>query len=267
MAPRQAQAPLAINDLFREESHKGLGSSSGVQKPTVSAFVSKTSENQNRRFKKENILGTGSEAGGLYVFNIESDSQASSPNDDEGEPSGRNIGLESDSDDTAREKSSDNDQELMSSRQSKLPPKLNDYVLDSKASQHMHAPLQSYMDLGLRVLRYLKGTLGSSINFEKSEHMSLKATLFKSSAEAEYRSMAASTYMLHVVFSYCTFSPHFCENASGLSVGKLSLHFPPCQGPKWNKIKTKSVAEMVPVRKEKCNESFFTGRPLALSQK
>nr|GEX33166.1 ribonuclease H-like domain-containing protein [Tanacetum cinerariifolium] len=67
-------------------------------------------------------------------------------------------------------------------RQSKLPPKLNDYVLDSKA----------------RVLRYLKGTLGSGINFEKSEHMSLKkskkqATLFKSSAEAKYRSMAAAT--------------------------------------------------------------------------
>nr|GEY88969.1 ribonuclease H-like domain-containing protein [Tanacetum cinerariifolium] len=57
--------------------------------------------------KKENILGTDSEAGGLYVFNIES----SSPNDDEGEPSGRNIGLESNSDDTAREQSSDNDQE------------------------------------------------------------------------------------------------------------------------------------------------------------
>nr|GEX29434.1 ribonuclease H-like domain-containing protein [Tanacetum cinerariifolium] len=96
-------------------------------------------------------------------------------------------------------------------------------------SQHMHAPLQSYMDLGLRVLRYLKGTPGSSINFEKSEHMSLKvyadsdwakcpvtrrsvsgycvvyngclvswkskkqATLLKSSAEAEYRSVAAAT--------------------------------------------------------------------------
>ncbi|GJS85872.1 ribonuclease H-like domain-containing protein [Tanacetum coccineum] len=96
-------------------------------------------------------------------------------------------------------------------------------------SQHMHAPLQSHMDLGLRVLRYLKGAPGSGIVFEKSEHMSLKvyansdwakcpvtrrsisgyyviyngcltswkckkqATLSKSSAEAEYRSMAATT--------------------------------------------------------------------------
>ncbi|GKE14421.1 ribonuclease H-like domain-containing protein [Tanacetum coccineum] len=96
-------------------------------------------------------------------------------------------------------------------------------------SQHMHAPLQSHMDLGLRVLRYLKGASGSGIVFEKAEHISLKvyadsdwakclvtrrsvlgycviyngclvswkskkqATLSKSSAEAEYRSMAAAT--------------------------------------------------------------------------
>nr|GEW82797.1 putative ribonuclease H-like domain, reverse transcriptase, RNA-dependent DNA polymerase [Tanacetum cinerariifolium] len=60
-------------------------------------------------------------------------------------------------------------------------------------SQHMHAPLQSYMDLGLKVLRYLKCTPRSGITFEKSEHKSLKATLFKSSVEAKYRSMAAAT--------------------------------------------------------------------------
>ncbi|GJW38884.1 ribonuclease H-like domain-containing protein [Tanacetum coccineum] len=96
-------------------------------------------------------------------------------------------------------------------------------------SQHMQAPLQSYMDLGLGVLRYLKGASGSGVNYEKSKHMSLKvyaysdwakcpvtrrsvsgycvffngcmvswkskkqATLSKSSAEAEYRSMAAAT--------------------------------------------------------------------------
>nr|GEW10313.1 ribonuclease H-like domain-containing protein [Tanacetum cinerariifolium] len=38
-------------------------------------------------------------------------SQASSPNDDGGEPSGRNIGFESDSNDTAKEQSSNDDQE------------------------------------------------------------------------------------------------------------------------------------------------------------
>nr|GEU93556.1 ribonuclease H-like domain-containing protein [Tanacetum cinerariifolium] len=94
---------------------------------------------------------------------------ALSPSDDEGEPSGSKIGFESDSDDNAKEQSSKNDQESMqigeedfsegnnfkhfevpnlsfnteestresntlrrSSRQSKLPPTLNDYVLNSK---------------------------------------------------------------------------------------------------------------------------------------
>ncbi|GJS11810.1 ribonuclease H-like domain-containing protein [Tanacetum coccineum] len=41
-------------------------------------------------------------------------------------------------------------------------------------SQHMQAPLQSPMDLGLRVLKYLKGAPRSGVNYEKSEHMSLK---------------------------------------------------------------------------------------------
>ncbi|GJS48479.1 putative reverse transcriptase domain-containing protein [Tanacetum coccineum] len=41
-------------------------------------------------------------------------------------------------------------------------------------SQHMQAPLQSHMDLGLRVLKYLKGAPGPGVNYEKSEHMSLK---------------------------------------------------------------------------------------------
>ncbi|GJU11010.1 ribonuclease H-like domain-containing protein [Tanacetum coccineum] len=96
-------------------------------------------------------------------------------------------------------------------------------------NQHMQAPLQSHMDLGLKVLRYLKGSPGSGMNYEKSEHMSLKVyadsdwakcpvtrrsvsgycvffngcmvswkskkqdTLSKSSAEAKYRSMAGAT--------------------------------------------------------------------------
>ncbi|GJX68357.1 ribonuclease H-like domain-containing protein, partial [Tanacetum coccineum] len=116
--------------------------------------------------KRKNILGTGSEVGGLYVFNTEWQcSQASSPNNDGGEPSGSNIGSESESDDTAKEQSSDDDQRPVqigeedfskgivfenndvptnlfntkesntlrrSSMQSKLPPKLNDYVLNNK---------------------------------------------------------------------------------------------------------------------------------------
>ncbi|GJU43528.1 ribonuclease H-like domain-containing protein, partial [Tanacetum coccineum] len=107
----------------------------------------------------------------IFFDDFQTDGQVSSPNDDRGEPSGSNIGSESESDDTAREQSFDNDQGSMqivkevflmvlfienydvptnlfnteksntkdnntlrrSSRQSKLPPKLNDYVLDSKS--------------------------------------------------------------------------------------------------------------------------------------
>ena len=97
-------------------------------------------------------------------------------------------------------------------------------------SQHMHAPLQSHYDFGLRVLKYLKLAPGSGIGFNKTQD-SLKvtaysdsdwakcpvtrkfvsgycvfvngnlvswkskkqATLSKSSAEAEYRCMASAT--------------------------------------------------------------------------
>ncbi|GKD27959.1 ribonuclease H-like domain-containing protein [Tanacetum coccineum] len=97
-------------------------------------------------------------------------------------------------------------------------------------SQHMHAPLQSHFNLGLRLLKYLKLAPGSGINFTKSNTkfnviaytdsdwakcpvtrrlisgycvfvngslVSWKrkkhATLSKSSAEAEYRAMASAT--------------------------------------------------------------------------
>lgn len=97
-------------------------------------------------------------------------------------------------------------------------------------SQHMHAPLQSHCDLGLRVLRYLKLSPGSGIGFNKAQGgfkvtafsdfdwakcpitrkpvsgycvfvnnnlVSWKSkkqpTLSKSSAEAEYRCMESAT--------------------------------------------------------------------------
>ncbi|GKA86170.1 ribonuclease H-like domain-containing protein [Tanacetum coccineum] len=72
--------------------------------------------------------------------------------------------------------------------------------------QHMHAPLQSHFDLGLRLVKYLKLAPDSGINFTKSNTKfnviayfdsdsanKKKATLFKSSAEAEYRAMTSAT--------------------------------------------------------------------------
>ncbi|GJR81896.1 ribonuclease H-like domain-containing protein [Tanacetum coccineum] len=109
-----------------------------------------------------------------FFDDFQTDSHASSPNDDGGEPSGSNIGSDFDSDDTAKEQSSDNDQEPMqigeegfsegnnfeyfevpnllfnteesntlrrSSRQSKLPPKLNDYV--QAMNEEMQAPYEN----------------------------------------------------------------------------------------------------------------------------
>ncbi|GKC49516.1 ribonuclease H-like domain-containing protein, partial [Tanacetum coccineum] len=60
-------------------------------------------------------------------------------------------------------------------------------------SQYMHSPLNSYLDAALRVLRYLKGSLGSGIQINKTGNLKLRAyddsDWARSSAEAEYRSM------------------------------------------------------------------------------
>ncbi|XP_071730443.1 uncharacterized mitochondrial protein AtMg00810-like [Rutidosis leptorrhynchoides] len=42
-------------------------------------------------------------------------------------------------------------------------------------SQYMHSPLQSHFDLAFRVLRYLKGSPGKGLHFEKDNSFSLKA--------------------------------------------------------------------------------------------
>ncbi|GJW70050.1 kinase-like domain, phloem protein 2-like protein [Tanacetum coccineum] len=73
-------------------------------------------------------------------------------------------------------------------------------------NQHMHAPLKSHFDIALRVLRYLKLAPGLGAGFTKRKRYCVfingnlvswksirQATLFKSSAEAEYRSMASTT--------------------------------------------------------------------------
>ncbi|GJU23108.1 ribonuclease H-like domain-containing protein [Tanacetum coccineum] len=58
-------------------------------------------------------------------------------------------------------------------------------------SQFMHAPLESYLDAALRVLRYLKGSPGRG--FQISEHVKKQSTLSMSYAEAEYKSMASAS--------------------------------------------------------------------------
>nr|GEV68538.1 ribonuclease H-like domain-containing protein [Tanacetum cinerariifolium] len=71
-------------------------------------------------------------------------------------------------------------------------------------SQHMHAPLKSHFDIALRLLKYLKLALGFGVQSVSSYCMFVngclvswkskkQVTLSKSSAEDEYRSMAAAT--------------------------------------------------------------------------
>ncbi|GKA09058.1 ribonuclease H-like domain-containing protein, partial [Tanacetum coccineum] len=286
--------------------------------------------------KRDNILGTGSEARGLYVLGHPSNQllsilknrlsvgkpthvmpcevchHAKQGDDDQGSVQigeedfyegnvFKNNDVPTNLFNTEESNTGESNTLRRSSRQSKLPPKLNDYLLNSKAhrqwnyrlsealvkndfkqSGHDHSlytkesdgsfvallvyvddivltsndiieinkvktflkskfkikdlgelkyflGIESHMDLGLRVLKYLKGALGSGVNYEKSEHMLLKvyadsdwtkclvtrrlvsvycvffngcmvslkskkqATLSKSSAEAKYKPMATAT--------------------------------------------------------------------------
>ncbi|GKE03825.1 ribonuclease H-like domain-containing protein, partial [Tanacetum coccineum] len=95
--------------------------------------------------------------------------------------------------------------------------------------QYMHSPFNSYLNVALRVLRYLKGSPRSGIQINKTGNLKLRAyadsdwarcpatrksifgycvflgdslvtwkskkqsTLYRSSAKAEYRSMASAT--------------------------------------------------------------------------
>ncbi|GKB93161.1 ribonuclease H-like domain-containing protein [Tanacetum coccineum] len=212
--------------------------------------------------KKENVLGTGSESGGLYMFDIdcivhqtsyaytpqqngiakrkhrhllnvarsllfqgvdnknffdlfESGHQnISSPNDD-GEGPSENAGeviVDHQSTDTAEEHPFDDDVYTASSMDDNPIYKGNvpcvqsvptydfsnrtnhdNLVCVNTKSQHMHSPLQSHFEAALRVLRYLKSAPGAGIIYTKSSTSFSKkqSTLSRSSAEAEYRSMAS----------------------------------------------------------------------------
>ncbi|GJZ03089.1 ribonuclease H-like domain-containing protein [Tanacetum coccineum] len=63
-------------------------------------------------------------------------------------------------------------------------------------SQHMHSPLKSHLDIAMRVLKYLKLAPGYGIQFSKRNicwKSKKQSTLSRSSAEAEYRSMASDS--------------------------------------------------------------------------
>ncbi|GJY61079.1 ribonuclease H-like domain-containing protein, partial [Tanacetum coccineum] len=53
---------------------------------------------------------------------------------------------------------------------------LNNIESDDDKFQFMHAPLESHLDVSLRVLRYLKGSLGSGIQINKNEELMLILT-------------------------------------------------------------------------------------------
>ncbi|GJS30996.1 ribonuclease H-like domain-containing protein [Tanacetum coccineum] len=129
-------------------------------------------------------------------------------------------------------------------------------------SQHMHKPLQSHFKDALRVLRYLKDSLGMGLQFNKASDLSLKTyadadwakcpktrksvtdffiffgqslvswkskkqtTLFRSFAEAEYRSMASATceiiWLGNLLFSLGLKGLYpveiFCDSSSAIQI-------------------------------------------------
>ncbi|GJT51217.1 putative RNA-directed DNA polymerase [Tanacetum coccineum] len=129
-------------------------------------------------------------------------------------------------------------------------------------SQHMHLPLQSHFEAALRVLRYLKSAPGAGIRYSKTNSRSVctyadsdwakckmtrksvsgycvfisgclvswkskkQATLSRSSAEAEYRSMASAVcevMWITKILKDLNFSCHipaflFCDNSSAIRI-------------------------------------------------
>ncbi|GJX23451.1 ribonuclease H-like domain-containing protein [Tanacetum coccineum] len=129
-------------------------------------------------------------------------------------------------------------------------------------SQHMHLPLQSHFEAALRVLRYLKSAPGAGISYSKTNSRSVctyadsdwakckmtrksvsgycvfisgclvswkskkQATLSRSSAEAEYRSMASAVcevMWITKILKDLNFSCHipaflFCDNSSAIQI-------------------------------------------------
>nr|GEV85811.1 putative reverse transcriptase, RNA-dependent DNA polymerase, Gag-polypeptide of LTR copia-type [Tanacetum cinerariifolium] len=57
-----------------------------------------------------------------------------------------------------------------SSRQTKLPNSLNDFIVEGKVKyEYMHSPLICHMNSALSVLRYLRSALGKEFNYDVEE--------------------------------------------------------------------------------------------------
>ncbi|GJS45109.1 ribonuclease H-like domain-containing protein [Tanacetum coccineum] len=91
-------------------------------------------------------------------------------------------------------------------------------------SQFMHAPLNSHLDVALRVLRFIKGSPGSGIQINKNGNLKLKA--YVDFDWAEYRSIAIAT--CEVIWLYNLLGDMgvkglllvvmYCDNSSALQI-------------------------------------------------
>ncbi|GJT43910.1 putative RNA-directed DNA polymerase [Tanacetum coccineum] len=80
-------------------------------------------------------------------------------------------------------------------------------------SQYIHSPLNSHLDAALRVLRYLKGSPWSGIQINKISNLKRRAyadsNWARSSAKAEYISMASATCLIAANPAFHEKSKHF----------------------------------------------------------
>ncbi|KAG8482737.1 hypothetical protein CXB51_024348 [Gossypium anomalum] len=105
----------------------------------------------------------------------------------------------------------------------------------NRVCQFMHAPTKVHMVALKRILRYLRGTLSHGLVFRRSGRLSLKLQVIsRSTAEAEYRSLAVATsdiawlVSLLTELKICSVNPStvWCDNSSAIVVtANPVLHF------------------------------------------
>ncbi|GJZ74262.1 ribonuclease H-like domain-containing protein, partial [Tanacetum coccineum] len=154
-----------------------------------------------------------------------------------------------------------------------LNPKESDN--DKSLKNCMHCPLQSHFKAALRVLRYLKGAPRTVVQFYKSSNLSLKAfsdadckkqpTVSRSSAEAEYRCLAATTcevIWICNVMSYLKITlllpvEIFCDSSSAIQIASNPVFYE----------KTKHFEIDVHIVREKVSAGWWSKRWRVLCEK